>query len=242
MISSEGIDAGRDGAALSSLSTVMAAAHELKSPLVLIRQLVFAASDTQVDSEELGRILDQLMAVTDRSLRLTTDLTKTARLDDGLFAIEPVNAQQLCEMIVRQISPLYVQCGKVIRVKLRRTTSPVLAHRELLSSLLYHFADNALHYGDDNSEVSVVLQERSAAGLLRIGVRDTGPAMSLREWRKLRSSPQGSIATRPGGSGLGLYIADQFANAMGGTIGLTQHRDGVTFYVDLPLSEQLALL
>lgn len=242
MMRGEGNDAIDKGVDVPNLSTIMAAAHELKSPLVLMRQLLFAASDTHASPQELQRILDQLMTITDRSLRLTTDLTRTARLEDSLFATEPVNAQQLCESIVRQITPLYEQYGKVIRVRSRRATLPVLAHRELLSSLLYHFADNALHYGDDKSEVAVTLHERSAAGVLRIGVRDAGPAMSLREWRNLQRTPHGSIATRPGGSGLGLYIAEQFAHAMNGTIGLMRHRDGVTFYVELPLSKQLALL
>jgi signal transduction histidine kinase len=209
---------------------------------VLIRQLAFAAADGERSEHERDQALTQLTAVADRSLRLTTDLTRAARLEDSLFEVEPVNAQQLCEMIVAQIAPLYAEYGRTIYTTSHRSRPLVLAHRELLSSVLYHFADNALHYGHADSSVTMSIQARQSKGVLRIGVRDAGPAMSVREWRELQRQPQGSLVTRPQGSGLGLYIAGRFAAAMNGTIGLTRHRDGVTFYVDLPVSEQLSLL
>lgn len=225
------------------MSGLIAAAHELKSPLVLIRQLSFALADESLTASRKQELLQQLTLVTERGLRLTTDLTRTARLEDSLFDVEPVNAQQLCEAVVRQISPLYAQYGRSIRYRLQRTKPLVLAHRELLSSVVYHFADNALHYGDDGSLVEVSMRVRSQDKTLRIGVRDKGPAMSLTEWRKIqRDTSSGRVSTRPLSSGLGLRVAEQFSAAMGGAIGLTRHRDGVTFYVDLPISEQLSLL
>ena len=51
-----------------------------------------------------------------------------------------------------------------------------------------------------------------------------------------------SIKTRPDSSGLGVYIAAQFARAMGAEIGLIRHRDGVSFYIDLVKSGQLSWL
>ena len=223
------------------VSAIIAAAHELKSPLVLIRQLALAVADESSESER-QLLVDQLTRVAERGLRLTTDLTRTARLDDALFETEPVNAQQLCESIVQQVAPLYQHHGRSIRIVARRARPIVLAHRELLTSIIYHFADNALHYGDASSEVSVVLTKKIAAKTLRIGVRDRGPAMSLKEWRLARSQAQAHLANRPQASGIGLYITEQFSQAMGGQTGLIRHRDGATFYVDLPISEQLSLL
>ncbi len=227
---------------LEDASALVAAAHELKSPLVLIRQLAFAAGSQDSSPEERQHILEQLSLVADRGLRLTTDLTKTVRLEDSLFELEPVNAQQLCESIVKQIAPLYEQYGRKIQITMQRSRPLVLAHRELLGSVIYHFADNALHYGDSNGSVRVSLSTRMAEKRLRIGVRDEGPAMSLREWRAARDKLGGTLATRPQASGLGLYITEQFSRVMNGETGLIRHRNGVTFYIDLPVSEQLSLL
>lgn len=223
-------------------SSLMAAAHELKSPLVLIRQLAYAAQDDGYSSDERARLLTQLTLIADRGLRLTTDLTRTARLEDSLFQTEPVNAQQLCERIVKEMAPLYEQYGRSIRLEVSRRTMPVvLAHRELLGSVIYHFADNALHYGDDTGPVRVFLRAKPSHGTLQIHVRDYGPRLLLRDWRAARATSR-SLPTRPHASGLGLAIAEQFSQAMGGSLGLMRHRDGATFYIELPLSEQLSLL
>lgn len=238
----EGAETNRGQHATHDMSSVVAAAHELKSPLVLMRQLAIAATDEHLTPTERQRLLDQLRIVSERGLRLTTDITRTARLEASLFVVEPVNALQLCESVVRQITPLYQQYNRKIHLNINRRRPVVLAHRDLLASVLYHFADNALHYGDDNSTVSVSLQARPRDGQVRIGVRDKGPSLSLKEWRRLKTTPHGSLVTRPQGSGLGLHISEQFSRAMGGATGLTRHRDGVTFYVDLPVSEQLQLL
>ena len=41
---------------------------------------------------------------------------------------------------------------------------------------------------------------------------------------------------------MGLYIAARFANYMNAKFGLVRHRDGTSFYVDLPVSEQMSLV
>ena len=249
MSQSEGVlpDGGmnqRGGEALPSgvPSSLMAAAHELKSPLVLIRQLALAAQDDTRSDAERVQLLTQTTLIADRALRLTTDLTRTVHLEDSLFATEPINAQQICEHVVREMAPLYEQYGRVIKLETsRQAKTIVLAHRELLNSVIYHFADNALYYGDDTGPVKVSLRTKPSSGRLQIHVRDYGPRLSLRDWRAARAASQ-ALPTRPHASGLGLTIAEQFSHAMGGSIGLTRHRDGATFYIELPLSEQLSLL
>ena len=79
---------------------------------------------------------------------------------------------------------------------------------------------------------------------IRLGVRDYGPMISLEEYRRLTSeiSLRKTVRTRPESSGLGIYVASQFAQAMNGEIGLTRHRDGLTFFVDLPMSKQMSWL
>ena len=51
-----------------------------------------------------------------------------------------------------------------------------------------------------------------------------------------------ALHARPQSSGLGLYVAGQFAQAMQGKVGATRHRDGATFYVAVLASSQMRLL
>lgn len=227
------------------VTPLIAAAHELKAPLALVRQLALRLEDEQLSDAERQRLLRQTILTSERALRLTSDLTRSARLDSALFNLEPINPEQLCRDIASELAPLFEAYGKRVDVKTRKHPLLLVANRDLLRRILLGFSDNALHYSTPGSAVSMQIQAFKKAGVIRIGVRDYGPALSSDMWqklqKKLRTAPQ-SIHARPESSGLGLYIASQFAEAMNGTIGAVRHKDGATFYVELQASSQLSLL
>ncbi len=233
------------GEGRTEVTPLIAAAHELKAPLALVRQLALRLEEGGLTEAEQKRLIRQSILTSERALRLTGDLTKSARLDSGLFTLEPINPEQLCRDIAVELAPLFDAYGKQVTVKSRRHPLLLVANRDLLRRILLGFSDNALHYSQDGTAVHMQIQAFKRAGVIRIGVRDFGPALSGDMWRKLqkklRDSPQ-SIHARPESSGLGLYIASQFAEAMNGRIGAVRHKDGATFYVELQASSQLSLL
>lgn len=226
------------------VSSLTAAAHELKSPLALMRQLALRLDNEQATDEQ-RRLIQQIELTSERALRLTGDLTKVARLEDALFELEPINPEQLCRDIVAELGPLFSAHGRTLAVEHRKHPLLLVANRDLLRRVLMNFSDNALHYSEPGTVVHIQIQALKRSGTIRVGVRDFGPALSSDMWRtlqkKLSKAPQ-AIHARPQSSGLGLYIASQFADAMNGTIGATRHRDGATFYVELQASRQLSLL
>lgn len=227
------------------VTPLIAAAHELKAPLALVRQLALRLEDERLSDAERQRLLRQTILTSERALRLTSDLTRSARLDSALFAVEPINPEQLCNDIASELRPLFEAYGREVGVKTRKHPLLLVANRDLLRRILLGFSDNALHYSAPGSAVHMQIQALKKSGTIRIGVRDYGPALSSDMWRKLqnrlRTAPQ-SIHARPESSGLGLYIASQFAEAMNGRIGAVRHKDGATFYVELQASSQLSLL
>ena len=224
--------------------SLVAAAHELKSPLALMRQLALRL-DTAESPAERRHLIDRMTLTSERALRLTSDLTKVARLDDALFEVEPINPEQICRDIAVELEPLFAAHHRNIAVSSRTHPLLLVANRDLLRRILMNFSDNALHYSEPGSAVHLQIQALRRSGTIRVGVRDYGPALSADMWRslqkKLDRAPQ-AIHARPQSSGLGLYIASQFADAMNGRIGVTRHRDGATFYVELQASRQMSLL
>jgi signal transduction histidine kinase len=213
---------------------LMSAAHELKAPAALIRQLALELRDV-AGVEHERQLLDQIILTSERSLRLTGDLTRTARLDDAMFELEPLNPQQLCEEVAHELTPLYKAHGKTVEVRGRRTAPLVVANRELLRRVLMNFGDNALQYGSDTSPVTFTVEREQER--VTVGVRDRGPILPHRG-APLRTAVTG----RPSSSGLGLAIAQKFAETMQGHIGTRRHHDGMTFYINMMASEQLSLL
>lgn len=229
------------GGVAASEGGLVAAAHELKAPLALIRQLAFQLEDDTLPLSSRQQIAQQVRLTSEKALRLTTDLAKVSRLEDALFTLEPVHPATICEDVSRELSEYFRAHGKVLRLQNARKLPLIIAHRDLLRRVLTVFSDNALHYGGD--EIVLSLKKQSPVSV-RIAVRDYGPALSLHDFYQIKKRlalPQ-AVHSRPGSSGLGLYIASQFAAAMQGSIGITRHRDGVSFYVDMRASQQLSLL
>lgn len=226
-----------------SAFSLIAAAHELKAPLALIRQLSLMIESGTGTPHDVIRMAEQIGLTSERALRLTADLTRSVRLKDALFELEPLNPVALCEDIVHELSPLFKAHSKSIVVRPRRQPLLMVANRDLLRRVITNFSDNALYYADSEGRV-----ELSACKVgrdqIRISVRDYGPALATDTWSALKEhlhTPQ-PVHARPQSSGLGLYLADVFAETMNGQIGAIRHHDGASFYVDMYASSQLSLL
>ncbi|HLY90165.1 MAG TPA: ATP-binding protein, partial [Acetobacteraceae bacterium] len=94
-----------------------------------------------------------------------------------------------------------------------------------LGQVLVNLTNNAVKFTERGTiTVSIDVLERSADGvLLRFGVRDTGPGISLEEQGRLFqpfSQVDASTSRRFGGTGLGLAICRQLVRLMGGAIGI----------------------
>lgn len=230
----------------ADLSFLVTAAHEMKAPLALIRQLALSMEMmADLPQAERERMLRQITLTSERALRLTTDLARSTRLEESLFELEPLNPRQICEDVAHELTPLYKAKNREIRVAARYRPLLVVANRDLLRRIILNFGDNALYYADETSPVELRVRTLENGTKIRMGVRDYGPAVPMDIWQRLAAhlgTGTQPLHVRPQSSGLGLYVAGQFAAAMKGNIGATRHRDGATFYVDLATSTQMRLL
>ena len=225
----------------SEVNGILVAAHELKAPINLLRQLAFSL-DFAEDKKDLKTIQNKMISVSDRALRQVQDLTKIARLDDGLFEMEPVAVRAVCDDVTQELRTLFRFNHRKLEIDYRNKTRLVSANRELLYSIVYNFCLNAMHYSDEETRSELTLSDRN--GKVRLDVRDFGPALPIDVWRSLKKGwieKPTSIAMRPGSSGLGLYIASKFSQYMNAEVGATRHRDGTSFFVELMPSRQMSL-
>ncbi|MCL1877176.1 HAMP domain-containing histidine kinase [Candidatus Saccharibacteria bacterium] len=218
--------------------SLIAAAHELKSPLVLLRQLTF-----QIEDDKDSKTVRRMRLTTERALRLADNLTKAARLDDAMFSCEPIQLSNLCAAAIEEMQPLADALAVKIRFRPTRISRIAIGNRELLHALLVGLIDNALHYANGKS---IEVATRFFDNKMVVSVSDAGNNISLDEFRKLKNAIGRTnlpLSSRPLSSGLGLMIATKFAAAMNGQLSVKRRAaGGMTFMACLPTSQQLSLL
>jgi signal transduction histidine kinase len=129
---------------------------------------------------------------------------------------------------------------KQLELSLQRTDLPavVFADRVRLRQVLLNLTSNAIKFTEQGT---VTVRALAVGQRVRIEVQDTGVGIKPEDqqliFEKFRQSE--SFVTRSQqGTGLGLTLAKELAQQMGGHIGLTSSpQSGSVFYVDLPSSQ-----
>lgn len=223
----------------SEVDGILVAAHELKAPLAVLRQLALNLPEMENDGE---RMRDKMISVSERAIKQVNDLSKIRRLEDGLFEMEPVAIRAVCDEVTRELAYLFSYNQRDLFIKYSNRARLVTANRDLLYSVIYNFLLNAMHYSGERTRAELIV--RDFKDMVKVVVRDYGPALPVDVWREMKRgfvAKPTSIAMRPGSSGLGLYIASRFSRYMNARVGAVRHRDGTSFYVELPISRQASL-
>lgn len=237
--------AAKQTSAFDSMQGLVAAAHELKTPLAIISHLASALEDDSLSTQAQRTVaLQRIQMSAERTMRLVQELTTSYRFSEGQMSLklQPININHVCEDVANEIMPFAVSRGQELCMQLGRSRL-VVGDRDLLGSVVFNLLDNALRHNLPGAVVNVSMQRRSET--VRVSVHDNGPGLLPSDISKLQQRLGREIqpiVTRSSGSGLGLYIASQLAKAMGGSIGVGRASKGADFHVDLLHSRQLSLL
>lgn len=234
----------------SEMTALVAAAHELKSPLTLMHHLAHSLRDSDValTPAERDQYLLRLQLTSERMLRLVQQFALSCRINDErqlafVFELEPLSMQAVCETALHEMTPLAHEYGQNLRFKGRQCPHLVLANREVLHDIVVNLVDNAIRHNIGGSTIEVAGACRG--NQVRLGVHDDGLPVRPGELKHLKRTigeQLQPLSGRSGTSGMGLYIVQQLAQAMGGRLGVAEAGQGTTFFVDLLRSHQLHLL
>jgi signal transduction histidine kinase len=214
------------------------AAHELRTPLAIIRgELEFMASQ-QMPLDQREALKNTLSEVTRLSelvenLGLLSDIEglwgKRARTEFDLYA--------LATETIEQMRLLADEKGITLN-PLSGSTAIVSGDRNRLKQVIVNLLDNAIKYTDPGGQVTVeIVVEGHRAGLI---ISDTGIGIALEHQEGVfRRFFRVSTDRGETGSGLGLAIARSICSAHGGSITVdSTPNQGSSFRVDLPLAAQ----
>ncbi|PJG58266.1 ATP-binding protein [Aeromonas cavernicola] len=184
------------------------AAHELRTPLAVLRIHSENALDAQ-DDESRRQSLHKMLLALDRSDRLIRQLLTQARIDNqqGLVLNE-LEVGHLLQGTLATLAPIALKKDQQLSLE---SSSPLLIMGEmtLLDLLFSNLIDNALRYTPVGGDIAVNLQQEGNRA--RIDVRDNGPGIPTTALPRLferfyRVNPQ-----QGDGVGLGMAIVARIA-------------------------------
>jgi two-component system sensor histidine kinase/response regulator len=217
-------------------------AHELRSPLLLVKQyldLIVGGKMGSVD-DTAGEMLSGAHSTLTGLLDIIADWLKLARIDLGDIAagMEQVDIRPLLEKVVGELRSQAEGAGVDVRLDIAFAPCAVTAHPEALAVVFRNLVGNAIKY--NRPEGRVLLEGTCVDGNLRVDVRDTGigiPAAELpfvfEDFFRVKSSKTAEIP----GTGLGLSIVKKIVEGHHGSVEVqSAENEGTTFSVFLPLS------
>ena len=204
---------------------VLNVSHELRNPLATIRAHVDTLRGDGAEEppeEDRHRYLDVLNRETDRLSSLVDELLTLASADAGNLHLDvgPVNAAEVATQVHDAMAPLAWR-ERHIQLLYNADEAPnVLADRGRLAQVLMNLVRNAITHTPEGGLVAIEVKP-SASGPVEVSVSDTGPGIPAEETDKIFERFYRTDASRTratGGFGLGLAIAREMVDAMGGRI------------------------
>jgi signal transduction histidine kinase len=215
------------------------AAHELRSPLGIIRGYASMLSEGLLAEPDRGVALTRIGEKTEEMARQVSEMLETARLETlgSELQLEPVDLLGVVDDAAEAMRPLIGANHRFV-VSAPRDPIAVVADRRRLTMTLTNLIDNAIKYSPAGGEIEIGCEHdgRDAS----ISVRDHGIGISA-EQAHLLFTRFGRLVTPETshirGTGLGLYLARETARLHGGDIVVTSTPGGgSTFTVILPLA------
>lgn len=187
-------------------------------------------------TEHLPTLVERIHQQSLRLSQLLNDLLDLSRIESQAAWQIPVRALPITP-VVQEVVKTFGTPELAGRIELlaQHGDVAVLGHRGKLVQVLLNLISNALKYSKDKVTVSIAVD--AGAGLARIGVRDRGVGMDAATLERLftkffRAETDDGVR----GTGLGLYIARELTERMGGRIGVSSTPgEGSLFELAMPL-------
>jgi signal transduction histidine kinase len=239
-------------------SFIDVSAHELRSPLTLIKGYAQMLTSKTSAQPELKPLSDGILDGTERMSDIVNNMLDVTRIDSKTLKLVPENVQ---------LNAIFQRVEKTFRSSLQERNlslhgeglsglPSVPADPDLLYKVLYHLVMNAIKYTPDGGTVRILgSQQTGPQGRpeVELVVEDTGIGVAREHHEAIFEKffqtgevllhSSGKTKFKGGGPGLGLAIARGIVEAHGGRIWVEsaghdeKNLPGSRFIVRLPLGE-----
>lgn len=239
--------------------------HEIRTPLSVIRQQINYHKETtlleedkwlagEFDPKKMALLFKAIRVIsdeTDHTIQLVNDMLGTARIDKGRFELS-ISEFDVVEL-ARKTFEFMTKVNDAKEFELKFDDSSLKNFnikadetriREAIDALL----TNAMKYGKnlEGKKSTIEMKIMKEENNILLSVKDNGRGIDKEDIQKLgekfvRLQPKTANLTRPGGTGLGLYVVKNIMNYHKGNLLIESGGIGLgsTFTLVIPLNTSL---
>lgn len=217
------------------------ASHELRSPMTAIKSYVWMVLNDKAGSltEVARKYLNIVYASTERLIKLVNDMLNLSRIESGKIKLEPetFDISQIVSVVKEEFLTKAAEKGLRLEVQADQNLPQITADKGKIIQVLENLVSNAIKF-TDSGQVSISIFKRP--DYLEVSISDTGRGIAQTDLHRLFTKfgrlDTGLVKSAESGTGLGLYISQQFIQLHGGQISAASKiGQGSTFTFTLPL-------
>jgi PAS domain S-box-containing protein len=220
---------------------VSTVSHELRTPLTSIYGFAetLLRQDVLFGEDERRTFLGYIASESERLTEIVDALLNVARLEGGDLQVNlaPVDVRTVVNEAVSSVSDDGLNGHRFV-VDVPSEPLAAEADQDKLRQILSVLLDNAVKYSPGGGTVTVAARRTSDA--VELEVADEGIGIPQTEQQRIFRKfyrAEGGDSRGSGGTGLGLFIAQELVSAMGGRISVrSAEGEGASFSVELPLA------
>jgi signal transduction histidine kinase len=210
---------------LGRLSTVIA--HEVRNPLMIIKAALHTLRQEDAPRAAIHEAAADIDGEVARLNRIVNDVLDFARPIH--FDVAPVQINTICRESATAVS--VSAAGADIQLDLDPSLGAITTDADRLRSALVNLLDNARHALNGHAG-SVRLSSQANGDRVRLLVADSGAGIASADLAHIFDP---YFTTKRGGTGLGLPIAKNIVEGLGGTISVSSTPGhGTEIRLDLP--------
>jgi len=218
------------------------AAHELKTPLAIIRGELEVALRKNRSAEDYRKAIDIALDETQKMLHTVNDLLLLSKLDyqTEVFKFESLDLSEFLAEIYEQTKTLASERDILVSYDPPPQPLTINADRLHLRRLFLNLIDNSIKFTAKGGKINIKVQR--SGDYAHIAISDTGVGIAEEDLPKIfeRFFHVDRTKEAPSVTGLGLSLVQSIAKIHSGAIDVTSQLGiGSTFTVKLPIIKKI---
>lgn len=224
---------------------VSVASHQLRTPLSAIKwETELLLSDFRkknIDKKQL-RNIENINLLSLKMTRLVNDLLDVARIDQNSLIINkvPVDMELIIKKMIRELSAVVKSKQIEIVFKTSKANQWAFADPEKLQIVIENMLNNSIKYTVNHGKIELKLIKKKS--MLIFSIKDNGVGIPLEQHSRIFDKffrSDNIVKYQTEGTGLGLYIAKNIIEQMGGRVWFESAEGvGSIFSFSIPIAKK----